>query len=33
MKASDLILVNKDFKFIDGGPIRLMNTAGMNNSQ
>lgn len=28
LKASDLILVDKNAKVIDGGPIRLMNTAG-----
>lgn len=28
LKASDLILVNKDGKVVDGGPCRLLNTAG-----
>jgi hypothetical protein len=28
LKASDLILVNKDGKVVDGGPVRLLNTAG-----
>jgi len=27
LKASDLILVNKEGKVVDGGPIRLLNTA------
>jgi len=27
LKASDLILVNKDGKVVDGGPVRLLNTA------
>jgi ribulose-5-phosphate 4-epimerase/fuculose-1-phosphate aldolase len=30
LKASDLILVNKDGKVVDGGPVRLLNTAGMS---
>jgi ribulose-5-phosphate 4-epimerase/fuculose-1-phosphate aldolase len=29
LKASDLILVNKDGKVVDGGPVRLLNTAGI----
>lgn len=28
LKASDLILVNKDGKVVDGGPVRLLNAAG-----
>ena len=31
LKASDLILVNKDGKVVDGGPVRLLNTAGMSS--
>ena len=27
--ASDLILVNKDGGVIDGGPVRLLNSAGV----
>jgi ribulose-5-phosphate 4-epimerase/fuculose-1-phosphate aldolase len=30
LKASDLILVNKDGEVVDGGPCRLLNTAGMH---
>ena len=29
LKASDLILVNAQGKVIDGGPVRLLNTAGI----
>jgi ribulose-5-phosphate 4-epimerase/fuculose-1-phosphate aldolase len=29
LKASDLILVNKDGQVVDGGPCRLLNTAGI----
>jgi ribulose-5-phosphate 4-epimerase/fuculose-1-phosphate aldolase len=29
LKASDLILVDKDGKVVDGGPCRLLNTAGI----
>lgn len=32
IEASDLILVDKNAKVVDGGPVRLMNTAGMKNS-
>lgn len=28
LKASDLIRVNKDGKVVDGGKVRLLNTAG-----
>jgi ribulose-5-phosphate 4-epimerase/fuculose-1-phosphate aldolase len=28
LKASDLIRVNEEGKVIDGGPVRLLNTAG-----
>lgn len=29
LKASDLIRVNAEGKVIDGGPVRLLNTAGI----
>jgi len=29
IEASDLILVDKNAKVVAGGPVRLMNTAGM----
>ncbi len=29
LKASDLILVNPEGKVVEGGPVRLLNAAGM----
>lgn len=31
LKASDLILVNKEGKVVEGGPVRLLNTAGIHS--
>lgn len=28
LKASDLILVNAEGEVVEGGPVRLLNTAG-----
>ena len=33
VEASDLILVDKNAKIVDGGPVRLMNTAGKKVNQ
>jgi len=33
LKASDLILVNKEGNVVEGGPVRLLNTAGTYSKQ